>query len=75
MAITIDDVLEINARLAGYYGYEICFANGMMGDDLDLKSASELRNVINEVINDEEREEFRFIKRERNDEGVAGLVL
>lgn len=60
MEITVDFVLELNARMIGYYGKEINFSNGMMGEDLNLENVKELQNVIKELVNQEDRKQFKY---------------
>jgi hypothetical protein len=62
--VTINDIVEINKRLAGYYGYEISFSSGISGFDLDLESAEALATIIQEVVNSEPRSEFNYFKKE-----------
>lgn len=56
----VDDVLEVNARMAGYHALELAFCNGMMGADLDLEIAQQLAQVITEVVNKEDRRDFEY---------------
>ena len=60
MKMTIDDILEINERMIGYYGIDICFSNGFSGYDLDLEQATFLKDVINELLAGKERGVFKY---------------
>jgi hypothetical protein len=63
---TIDDVVELNERMIGYSGLQIDFSDGMLGRDLDLDTAKSLSKIIEEIINGEERREFKHFPREDN---------
>ena len=66
--VSIEDVLEINARMVGYHGWDITFGNGFMGQHLDLELAQILGDIITEVINKKDRDEFSYFPSEKKNE-------
>ena len=50
--ITIDDIVALNESLKNEKGYDICHSNGFSGFDLDLKSASDIAEILTRIINE-----------------------
>jgi len=57
---TIDDVVEMNERMIGYYGKDISVGCNCIGDDLEVAKC--MASIIEELVNDLERKEFKYDK-------------
>ena len=62
--LTIDDIIELNERLVGYHGIDLCWSSGMAGGDFDLEFAVQLRDILNEILKESPRNTFKYFKKE-----------
>ena len=65
---TVENLVELQERLGGYFGYQLDIGYGMCGESIDLEAACQVSETITEIINNKPRKPFVFAKKDASNE-------